>query len=134
MNINQATDYAFRAIMYLASQPTGQIVDAQSIAEQQVIPMRFLLKFMPALIKAGIIKSQRGVGGGYLLAKRPQDITFLEVLEAIEGPICINKCLRDNASCSRNGAPTCPIHQSLASIQGVLVGELAKHNFGQFAL
>lgn len=130
MNINQATDYAFRAVLFLAQQRSGEVVDAQTIAEQEVIPMRFLLKIMPSLIKAGIVMSQRGVGGGYYLAKSPRDITFLDVVEAMEGRININRCLEDYSYCSKKGAPTCKIHQSLASIQANLVAELRRHNFG----
>lgn len=133
MNINQATDYAFRAILHLAGQPAGMLVEAQQIAQAQVIPMRFLLKIMPSLIKGGIVGSQRGVGGGYYLAKVPAEITFLDVIEAIEGPVYINRCLKDYRLCSKNGAPKCQIHQSLSAIREKLVEELKSHNFGQFA-
>lgn len=131
MNINQATDYAFRAILFLAGQPKEAMVEAQVIAKREVIPMRFLLKTMPSLIKAGIIRSQRGVGGGYILAKNPQDITFLDVVVAIEGPIHINRCLEDYSYCTKHGAPHCQVHQTLANIQGKLVNELKKHNIGE---
>ncbi|MDA8211715.1 MAG: Rrf2 family transcriptional regulator [Clostridia bacterium] len=130
MNINQATDYAFRAVLFLAKQRSGKVVEAQTIAEQEVIPMRFLLKIMPSLIKAGIVKSLRGVGGGYFLSKSPREITFLDVVEAMEGRIHINRCLEDNGYCSKQGAPTCQIHRSLAAIQANLVAELKNHNFG----
>ncbi|MHB1166996.1 MAG: RrF2 family transcriptional regulator [Carboxydocellales bacterium] len=130
MNINQATDYAFRAVLFLSKQPPGMLVEAQTIAKQEVIPMRFLLKLMPSLIKAGLIKSQRGVGGGYSLAKSPQEITLYDVLEAMEGPVHLNRCLENYGSCSKNGAPACRIHQTLANVQSQLVLELQKHNFG----
>lgn len=130
MIINQATDYAFRAVLFLAKLGEGKVVEAQNIAKTEVIPMRFLLKIMPSLIKAGIVGSQRGVGGGYYLAKNPKDITFLDVLKAVEGPIAINRCLIDYDLCSKNGAPHCQIHQSLASIQANIESELRKHNFG----
>ena len=130
MNLNQATDYAFRAILHLANQPKGVMVEAQSIAQKQVVPMRFLLKIMPALIKAGIIGSRRGVGGGYYLVKAPRDITFLEVVEAIEGPVIVNRCLADENYCSRQGVPTCQVHRAFADIQARLIEELKKHNFG----
>lgn len=130
MNLNQATDYAFRAILQLANQPKGAMVEAQSIAQKQVIPMRFLLKIMTALIKAGIVGSRRGVGGGYYLAKAPADITLLNVVEAIEGPVFINRCLADQRYCSKQGVPTCQVHRALADIQGRLIEELKNHNFG----
>jgi len=130
MNINQATDYALRAVLYLAKQPQGKVVEAQQISQKEVIPMRFLLKIMPSLIKAGIVRSQRGVGGGYYLAKDPGEITFLDVVEALEGPVYINRCLIDYDYCSKKGAPTCQIHQALAGIQEKLSAELRSHNFG----
>lgn len=117
MNITQATDYAFRAVLFLASQPAGEMVEAQSISRQQVVPMRFLLKIMPSLIKAGIVKSQRGVGGGYALARSPGEISLLDVLVAIEGPIFLNRCLIEESNCSRQAASECLVHQALADIQ-----------------
>lgn len=130
MNLNQATDYALRAVLYLANKPRGQVVEAQEIAHRQVVPMRFLLKIMPSLIRAGIVKSKRGVGGGYYLAKTPQDITFLDVVEAIEGPLTINRCLADDEYCSRQGTPNCQVHRALAAVQQKLAAELKRHHFG----
>lgn len=131
MNLNQATDYAFRALLHLANQPKGVMVEAQSIAQKQVIPMRFLLKIMPALIKAGIVGSRRGVGGGYYMARAPRDINFLEVVEAIEGPVVINRCLADERYCSKQSVPTCQVHRALADIQASLIEELKNHNIGE---
>ncbi|MDD4170915.1 MAG: Rrf2 family transcriptional regulator [Syntrophomonas sp.] len=128
MNINQATDYGFRAVLYLARNSEKKLVEAQTIARNEVVPMRFLLKIMPSLIKAGIVRSQRGVGGGYALARDPQDITLLDVLEAIEGPICLNRCL-DDGYCSKQGPPDCRIHQSLNAIQNNLSREFSRYNF-----
>ncbi|PKM83395.1 MAG: Rrf2 family transcriptional regulator [Firmicutes bacterium HGW-Firmicutes-14] len=129
MKFNQATDYAFRAVLYLANQTRGKVVDAQTISQSQVIPMRFLLKIMPSLIKSRIVGSQRGVGGGYYLAKAPGEITLLDVVEAIEGPVTINKCLIDPSYCSKDGAPGCPVHRTLGEIQEKLVQELRNRNF-----
>ncbi|MEN6391421.1 MAG: Rrf2 family transcriptional regulator [Syntrophomonas sp.] len=128
MNITQATDYAFRAVLYLGSQPAGEMVEAQAIARQQVVPMRFLLKIMPSLIKAGIVKSQRGVGGGYALARPPEEINLLDVLVAIEGPIFLNRCLIDESYCSRQAAPECLVHQALENIQKSLESDLESYS------
>jgi len=125
MNINQATDYGFRAVLFLAEQERDQLVEAQVIARQVVIPMRFLLKIMPSLIKAGIIKSQRGAGGGYTLAKDAGEISLLDILEAIEGPIRLNRCLIDYDLCTREAAPGCKVHQALEKIQARLADDLA---------
>jgi len=125
MIINQATDYGFRAVLFLAGQEQGKMVEAQLIAREVVIPTRFLLKIMPSLIKAGIVRSQRGTGGGYALARIPGDISLLDILEAIEGPIHLNRCLIDPVHCSREAAPDCKVHQALAEIQERLAADFA---------
>lgn len=132
MNINLATDYGFRAVLFLAQQPDREVVEAQIIAQSQVIPMRFLLKIMPCLTKAGIVRSQRGVKGGYALARHPRDITLLDVLEAVEGPIRLNRCLIDPDYCSKQGPPECEIHQALAEIQKRLSRDFASYRFSDF--
>ena len=76
MQLTQATDYAFRTVQHLTAAETGAIVRAQSIAEREEIPLRFLLKIMRSLTQAGIIKSYRGVEGGYALARPPEQITL----------------------------------------------------------
>lgn len=125
MIINQATDYGFRAVLFLAGQDQEKLVEAQVIAKEVVIPMRFLLKIMPSLIKVGIVKSQRGTGGGYALARNPWEISLLDILEAIEGPIKLNRCLIDHELCTRRAAPECKVHQALEEIQERLAADLA---------
>lgn len=126
MIINQATDYGFRAAVFLAGQEPGKMIEAQVIAQEVVIPMRFLLKIMPSLIKAGIVKSQRGAGGGYALARDPRDISMLDILEATEGPIQLNRCLIDHDLCSRQAAPDCKVHQALEQIQERLAADFGR--------
>lgn len=120
MTINQRTDYAFRTVLFLAKQKESSLVMAQDIAKSEVIPMRYLLKIMPSLIKAGIVTSVRGVGGGYALAKDAREITLLDILEAVEGPIKLNRCLVSPDLCSKNGSATCEIHAAMAQIQSRL--------------
>lgn len=129
MNINQATDYGFRAVLYLAQTGHNVWTDAQTISDHEFIPIRFLLKIMPSLIRAGIIRSQRGIGGGYALARDPKNITLLDVVEAVEGPIYLNRCLEDEAYCSKRSAQVCQIHSVLAEIQDILENELDRRNF-----
>mgnify|MGYP000948650042 CR=1 FL=1 len=131
MILNQATDYAFRAVLYLSLLQPGEIVEAKVISDSQHIPLRFLLKILRILTKAGIVKSYQGVGGGYALAKKPAEITLKDVLEAIEGPIRINKCLIDPDYCNKQATPHCPVHHVLASIQQTIAQEFDKYNFEQ---
>ena len=85
MKLNQATDYAFRMILHMAMLPSGQKVTGGVLAEQEMIPERFLLKIMRSLIAAGIMKSFRGVDGGFALNREPKDISMLDVIRAVEG-------------------------------------------------
>lgn len=131
MQLNQATDYAFRAVLVLARLRPGEVVDARTIAAEEQIPLRFLLRILRSLVKAGIAASHRGAGGGYALARRPGEVTLLDVVEAVEGPIRINRCLLDPEYCSKRWADRCPVHRVLAGVQSVLARELAQHNFAE---
>lgn len=133
MQLNQATDYAFRLVLHLAEKPTGEIVNGQTISEQQNIPSRFLLKIVRFLTQAGLVKSYRGVDGGFALAKEPEEITLDDVIRAMEGPIAIHRCLAEKDSCSKQCTEVCPVHAALAVIQAELTASLRKINFAQLA-
>ena len=88
---------------------------------------------MRSLLQAGIIKSFRGVEGGYALAKSPASISLYDVIEAMEGPVVIQRCLKDPDSCTRQSVAGCSVHQALGTIQGVLVDKLRSINFAVLA-
>ncbi|MDN5325316.1 MAG: hypothetical protein PWP41_11 [Moorella sp. (in: firmicutes)] len=129
MRLSQATDYAFRAVHYLSSLPRGQVVEARLMAEELKVPVRFLLKILRLLTRAGITESYQGLNGGYALARSPGDITMLDVIEAVEGPVRINRCLIAPEECNRRAASYCSVHHALSSIQQSLIEEFRKHNF-----
>lgn len=129
MKLNQATDYAFRAILYLSRLPRGEVVEARLIAEEEHIPIRFLLKIFRLLTRAGIVESYRGVSGGYALSRAPKEITIKDVVEAVEGPVRINRCLIDPEECNKRSTSSCPMHRTLFSIQQTLERELEKYDF-----
>ncbi|MEW6273783.1 MAG: Rrf2 family transcriptional regulator [Bacillota bacterium] len=133
MQLNQATDYAFRAVLHLAGSAPGEVVTAQEIARREKVPLRFLLKIMRSLVEAGIVKSVRGVTGGYALARPPGKITLLDVVEAVEGPVRLNRCLIDQEYCTKRWANRCPVHQILEVIQNAVIQELARRNFAELA-
>ncbi|MFT8313674.1 MAG: Rrf2 family transcriptional regulator [Clostridium sp.] len=129
MNITQESDYAIRAVLILAKNSEKYILDAKTICEFGNIPLRFLLKLLRKLIKSGIIKSYRGVNGGYSLAKAPIDINLRDIIESIEGPITINRCLYDKDTCSAGKGDNCAIHAALYNVQSKMISELEKVNF-----
>ncbi|PRX31722.1 BadM/Rrf2 family transcriptional regulator [Orenia metallireducens] len=132
MRLSQAADYALRAVLYLARQGEGTIVDAQTICEDEKIPKRFLLKIFRELAQTRIIESYRGKNGGYALALDPAKITLRDVIEAVDGPIVVNRCLIDPAECNKiNGSScrTCKIHGALFDVQQTIVSKLDEYSF-----
>jgi Rrf2 family protein len=108
VEITQQADYAVRAVLELALRPEGERVSSEEIARNQNIPVAFLTKICARLAAAGVVVTQRGVNGGVRLARSPDQITLLDVIEAIDGPITLNRCARRPNECSRDR--TCAIH------------------------
>ncbi|WMJ79376.1 Rrf2 family transcriptional regulator [Clostridium sp. MB40-C1] len=131
MRFNQEVDYALRVVLYLCKLGYGEKIEAKVISEEENIPLRFLLKLLRKLKQAGIVQSYRGVSGGYALNKMPKDINLKSIVEAIEGPININKCLDDPTKCNLNRASTCEIHSVLQEVQNKILSELESVNFEQ---
>lgn len=129
MQLNQATDYAFRVIMHLAALSKDEIAKGQAIAEEQNIPAGFLQKIMRALTQGEIVKSYRGIDGGFALAKPAKEISLLDVITIMEGPIDLQRCLKDTSACSKGCAPQCPVHSALAIIQNDFTNALGNVNF-----
>jgi Rrf2 family protein len=129
MRITQEGDYALRVVLYLCRLDAGTKIEAKIIADHERIPLRFLLKLLRKLSIAGIVQSYRGVGGGYALNKEPRQITLKDVIEAIEGPIYVNRCFYDSAFCSLNRTNTCDVHWALAKVQDRLLADLDGINF-----
>lgn len=129
MRITQEGDYALRVVLYLCKLGIGEKTEAKVISEHENIPLRFLLKLLRKLTVAGILKSYRGIGGGYAIEKLPGHITLKEVIEAIEGPIYVNRCLYDTSFCNLNRTNTCDVHQALNKIQSRLIADLNSISF-----
>jgi Rrf2 family protein len=97
------------------------------IAERQKIPLPFLAKIVSQLSVKGVLEATRGAGGGVRLAREPQSITMREVIEAIDGPITVNRCALDPAVCEFSG--TCPVCEIFVDARGVLVDQLDNTTF-----
>jgi Rrf2 family protein len=88
MKLSRASSYALHAVAYMAAQKTYDVpLPSHKIAEARGIPERFLLKVLKPLVSARVLRSVKGPNGGYRLAKGAGDITLLEILEAVDGPI-----------------------------------------------
>ena len=110
MQLTRSADYAMRAMLDIANQTDIEARRARThkIAERQDIPPALLAKLVPLLVRAGLLNSQRGARGGLVLARRASEINMLEVVEAVEGPIAINRCTVTPARCDK--VDQCTIH------------------------
>ncbi len=99
LQISRKIDYAMRATIRLAEVPDNQVMSFREIALKEQIPKEFLAKILRSMVSSGVVRSTRGPKGGYALARLPSNISFLDVIEAAEGPIVINTCLGDEGVC-----------------------------------
>lgn len=130
MQITRQADYAIRAVLYLSKMGNGQRASTSQIAQEQHIPPSFLAKIVSQLSVAGLLQTSRGARGGVSLARAPKDITLLEVIEAIDGPILLNECVADEANCTFT--EDCPLRPVWCDAQAELVARLEGTHFGQF--
>ena len=112
-------DYGLTAILYLASRRPGELAQIHDIAEHCRLPEPFLAQILRLLVRAGIVTSKKGVGGGFAMARKPSDISFLEVLEALEGPVAVNRCQSPLEYCEQEG--NCAMEHVWARAQEALL-------------
>jgi Rrf2 family protein len=127
MEISRRTDYGVRVILDLAALPASQRVSTQEIAVRQSIPSPFLAKIISQLSLAGLVTTYRGAGGGVTLGRPASEITLLQVIEALEGPIRLNRCVIEPDACPRNSH--CPVHSIWAKAQAELTSLLRVTTF-----
>jgi Rrf2 family protein len=101
MQIPRRVDYGLRAVIYLSEKDPEKCCSIAEIAEQQGVPKKFLEKIIQDLIRGGLIKSKRGSCGGYRLARSAEQISFYDVIAAIEGPIAVNACMDEELGCDQ---------------------------------
>jgi len=130
MQITRQADYAVRAVLYLAKMGSERRAATSQIAEEQQIPPSFLAKIVSQLSVAGLLQTSRGARGGVSLARTPEKISLLEVVEAIDGPILLNECVAENGSCTFED--DCPISPVWCEAQSELVQNLRTSTFDQF--
>ena len=101
MELTKAGDYGIFGVIYLAKQPRGKIVSLSEVSKAENIPEKFLAKIFQSLTRSGLLRSHRGAGGGFSLARPANKITVKELLESIQGPIYFTKCLSNLYDCDR---------------------------------
>ena len=129
MQITRQADYAIRAVRYLAKQGTNGRSATSTVAREMKIPPSFLAKIISQLSIAGLLHTSRGARGGVTLARDPGQISMLDVVEAIDGPILLNECVGDPANC--DFSQDCMAHPIWVEVQDSLVKRLRETTFDQ---
>ncbi len=122
MQLTRAADYAVRVMIHLATLPADERVLLPDLAQAASAPESFLSKVMQALARKELISSRRGKRGGFAILPRGREATMREVIEAIDGPICLNVCLNGGKDCERKS--WCPAHPVWARAQRAMVDVL----------
>ncbi|PYI50525.1 Rrf2 family transcriptional regulator [Paenibacillus flagellatus] len=92
MKFSKATNYALHTMLYLVAAPAGKSIGVRPLAEFQNVSPTYLSKILTQLVKAGLIASTPGVHGGYRLAKSKDAISFLDIIQAVEGTASLFEC------------------------------------------
>ena len=119
---SQTVEYALRAVVYLAQNPERSCT-TEEVAKATKVPSAYLAKILQGMVRSGVIRSQRGVGGGVKLARPPEDLTILEVVNAVEPIQRIKVC---PLGLSTHGTNLCPLHKrldnALAAVESAFAG------------
>jgi len=117
--------------MHLASAEPGAYASIADIARQWALPVAFVRRVIARLVRAGILETLRGQNGGVRLARPVEDISMLDVVEAMEGPIRLNRCLDDDETCPFAGR--CPVQLEWGNVTEALRSSLASVRFDELA-
>lgn len=114
MKYSKATNYALHTMLFLVVMPEGEAVGVQVLAQRQKISPTYLSKVLSKLVKAGLIESATGVNGGYKLLGPKEKISFLNVIEAIEGQGSLFNCGL------KHTGPDCLIDHTMSQAEGLM--------------
>jgi len=131
MQILAATEDAIRTLLYVAMEGSDRKISGQEICRTQEISPAFLIKVTRPLVRRGLLRATRGVGGGFELARPPERITLLEVVETIQGPLLFNNCLLRPGACRRD--LICPVHPVWRQIRESTENILARWSLADLA-
>lgn len=133
MRLSKKAEYALTALIYAARYPEGTSFQIKELAERNGIPKKFLELILLDLKNAGIVQSKRGVGGGYLLSRRPEEIRSSEIIEAIEGPIAPTSVSKGEGKRPAGKAPSDAIARLLRETSEAIESVLARWTLADLA-
>jgi len=122
MIYSRSAEYAIRAFVYLAQVPEGKYAMVKNIAEEAEIPTHFLAKILQQLARKGFLRSSKGPTGGFALRRPPEDITLLEIVDAIDGLAEYERCPSGITEC--NDEAPCGMHESWKELRSRIIGYL----------
>ena len=131
MQLTRAADYGVRVMIHLAGPPTQERISLPALAEAADAPESFLSKVLQALSRAGLISSRRGQSGGFQISPQGRTASMRTVIEAVDGPICLNVCLVSGKSCRRKAR--CPAHPVWEQAQMAMLEVLSKAMIAELA-
>lgn len=130
--IRRDTDYAFRLVAQLAgATELDRAISARILADENEVSYALACKILQKLVRAGIVESTMGPKGGFRLALPPAKVQFKQVIEAVQGPVRVNKCLLGDFKCPLKGK--CPAHPKMAKLQAQINGFLRELTLQEFA-
>jgi len=122
MQLTREGDYAVRVIVDLASRPRRELVRTDDLSSTTGVPRPYLAKIIQVLSRANLVQTRLGPTGGVFLLRDPAAITLRQMVEAVEGPIYLNRCLIRPGECPRDSF--CPVHPVWGRIQAAFIREL----------
>ncbi|MEE8487729.1 MAG: Rrf2 family transcriptional regulator [Gemmatimonadota bacterium] len=131
MLYSKTCEHAIRALAYLASRPAGNLCLVDEIAEAEDMPRPFTSKILRDLVRAGLLTSSRGPGGGYALAREPGDVSLLEIQQIIDGVGNLDRCAVGLAAC--NDQAPCPLHDEFMPLRNLIRAYLEETTLAQMA-
>ncbi len=131
MLFTRSVEYGIRAMTFLATLPPGRLAGAREISQAEQIPMAFLWKILQDLAKRRLIRSFKGLRGGYELAKPADQLTLSAILEATDSADRIGNCVLGLSNCSDENA--CPLHETWKELRGNMTAMLHKNTLADLA-
>lgn len=126
MKYSKATNYALHTMLFLSQVPLDKPIGVQQLAEQQQVSPTYLSKILTKLAKAGMIESTSGLKGGYRLKRNWEDISFLDIIQAIEGTASL-------FDCDLNHGPGCLIEQVMVEAENKIENFLREQKISDVA-
>lgn len=129
LNLARRTEYGIRILVALAERP-GETMTAAALAEECSIPHGNVPAILSTLGRADIVATSRGRAGGCTLARAPEDISIMEVVQALEGTVALARCILDSRRC-HNGRPLCAVHQVWVAGRDAALDALAQTSLAE---